>query len=151
MLENHGSAEVSLRQELEFMVPYLEIEQTRLGHALNVVWQIDPGSLEGRVPHLILQPLVDDVVARRAGGSPGGGIRVSASRAGQWMRLQIGVDGDDVPAAGAVWTPDTISHVDARLERLYNGSHELALTYPPRGSATVVMTFPFRAQATLAD
>src|SRR5690348_5963292 len=51
-LEHEETQEVTLREELAFLEPYLEIEQARLEDRLTVVMKIAPDMLEARVPHL---------------------------------------------------------------------------------------------------
>jgi two-component system LytT family sensor kinase len=58
-LETAGTQEVTLRDELAFLEPYLEIEQTRFGDRLKVEWTIQSEVLDAVVPHLILQPLIE--------------------------------------------------------------------------------------------
>lgn len=52
----------SLRQEIESVRAYLEIEQLRFGDALQARYDIEPASLNLMVPEMILQPLVENVV-----------------------------------------------------------------------------------------
>lgn len=52
----------SLRQEVESLRAYLDIEQLRYGDALKAHFQIAPESLDVMVPELILQPLVENAV-----------------------------------------------------------------------------------------
>src|SRR5262249_43864003 len=52
-LDNANQQEVSLRQELDFIGPYLEIEKARLGDRLSVAVQVDPAAMDARVPNLI--------------------------------------------------------------------------------------------------
>jgi signal transduction histidine kinase len=52
----------SLRQEMESLRAYLDIERLRFGDALKADFQIAPASLDAMVPELILQPLVENAV-----------------------------------------------------------------------------------------
>ena len=61
-LDNVGVEEVPLRDELEFVHKYLEIEQTRFGERLVFRENIDPCTLDVMVPTLVLQPLVENAV-----------------------------------------------------------------------------------------
>src|ERR1051325_4406101 len=63
---------VTLREELESIDEYLDIEVVRFGPQLKVVKQISPDTLDVIVPSMILQPLVENSIkhglARKVGG-----------------------------------------------------------------------------------
>src|SRR4030095_12523073 len=61
-LDQRGAQEVALKDELEFLEKYLEIEQTRFGDRLVVRYDVEAESLDAQVPNLILQPLVENSV-----------------------------------------------------------------------------------------
>jgi len=61
-LDQRGAQEVALKDELEFLQKYLEIEQTRFGDRLSVDFTIEPQTLDAQVPNLILQPLVENSI-----------------------------------------------------------------------------------------
>ena len=93
-LEHEEAQEVTLREELAFLQPYLEIEQARLEDRLTVVMKIAPETLDARVPHLILQPLVENAVRHGiASRIEPGKVEISASR-GPDDRLQLEIRDD---------------------------------------------------------
>ena len=53
---------MTLRQELEFLQRYLEIEQIRFGSRLAVRSMPPAETLDAQVPNLILQPLVENAI-----------------------------------------------------------------------------------------
>jgi two-component system, LytTR family, sensor kinase len=53
---------VTLREELEAIDEYLDIESIRFGPRLHVEKDIDPSSLEIVVPSMLLQPLVENSI-----------------------------------------------------------------------------------------
>jgi two-component system, LytTR family, sensor kinase len=57
-----GSEEVTLREELQVLSLYLEIEQARFQSRLSVLVDVEPCTLDCRVPGLLLQPLVENAV-----------------------------------------------------------------------------------------
>src|SRR6266496_240340 len=61
-LENAGAQEVTLRQEMEFLNGYLEIERVRFQHRLTTLVSVDPLMLDVPVPNLILQPIVENAM-----------------------------------------------------------------------------------------
>ena len=98
-LERAGVQEVSLRDELDLLEPYLEIEQTRFGDRLRVEWALEPEALDAQVPHLILQPLIENAI--RHGISPrsaAGRIEITARRVEQMLELEVRDDGAGFPA-----------------------------------------------------
>lgn len=97
--------EGALREELEFVRRYLEIQQTRFGDKLRAELDIEPQALDCMVPTLVLQPLVENSI--RHGIEPAdkpGLVRVSASR--KDGRLVLTVEDDGVGLVGSRSDPD---------------------------------------------
>src|SRR4051812_44428356 len=82
-LDNSGTQQVPLKQELDVLQKYLEIEQTRFETRLSIEMHIDFETLDALVPNLLLQPLVENAV--RHGIAP-------HSRPG-WIAVQAARDG----------------------------------------------------------
>ena len=62
-LLNSGDAFVPLREELEFIDNYLDIEVVRFGaDKLRIVKELDPASLDAMVPSMLLQPLIENSI-----------------------------------------------------------------------------------------
>ena len=81
-LHTSGTQEVPLKDELDVLQKYLEIEQTRFGNRLRVDMHIEPETLDAQVPNLLLQPLVENAI--RHGIAPNarpGWIAIHARRA----------------------------------------------------------------------
>jgi len=60
MLEDRDTHTHTLKEELDYIKDYLEIEQERFFDRLKVNLQIDDATLAAEVPNLILQPLVEN-------------------------------------------------------------------------------------------
>src|ERR1051325_7496945 len=73
-LEERTSEEVALQGELFMTNQYLEIEKLRLGERLGVRIAVDPALLACRVPHLILQPLVENAIRHGIAPRRGSGL-----------------------------------------------------------------------------
>src|SRR6185436_19687703 len=126
-LENDGAQEVSLRQELDFLKRYLEIQQVRFGQRLNVRFDVAPQTLDARVPNLLLQPLVENAIQHGiAPFSAPGEIHIQASRENGLLCLRVADNGPGLPAQKPAGHPDGIglANTRARLRRLYSGAHQ---------------------------
>lgn len=146
-LAHEQSQEVELREELSLLEPYLEIQKTRFGNRLTVETEVDPETERAMVPHLILQPLVENAI--RHGIAPrrqGGRVEIHASRSNGTLRLEVRDDGrgflpdSNTLRVGAVGLANT----RARLEQLYGRDHGLAITSAPDCGAKVEIAIPFR-------
>lgn len=144
-LEQFGVQTVSLRQELDFLRRYLDIEQIRFGERLSVKMDIDDALLDATVPRFILQPLVENAV--RHGISPrsaGGTITLRGRREDGRLALEVCDDGvgmpDDPEAASAEGVG--LANTRARLHQLYGGRGELQLTRGATGGLTVRLSIP---------
>ena len=147
-LAHHDAQEVTLRDELAALHPYLEIERTRLGARLAVKLAIDPEVLEARVPHLLLQPLAENAVRHGIAPLRGGGrLEITARRHNQTLRLTISDDGAGIGGPqreGAVGLANT----RARLERLYGRAHSFLIHSAPSRGTRVELELPFTCRAT---
>ncbi|HEV2146194.1 MAG TPA: histidine kinase [Longimicrobiaceae bacterium] len=145
-LQHHDTQEVTLQQEMEFLVPYLEIEQIRFRDRLTVRTHLARDTLAARVPHLILQPLVENAIrhgiAPRAGP---GTVEVSVERVDGALRLVVQDDGVGVGASeGGRGTGVGLSNTRARLQALYGEAHRFAVEPAPGGGTRVTVSIPMR-------
>ena len=148
-LESVGVQEVSLKQELEFLDRYVEIEKVRFGDRLAVEVNVDAELLDARVPNLILQPLVENAIRHGIGSRAAGGrIEIEARRDNGMLGLEIRDDGPGLPAendeGGSGGTGDGIglANTRARLEQLYGARHRFELSDAPSGGLVVSLSIP---------
>jgi len=148
-LEHEETQEVTLREELAFLEAYLEIEQARLEDRLTVVVDIAPGTLEARVPHLILQPLVENAI--RHGIAPRiepGRVEISATTGAddRFLHLKVRDDGPGMNRKGGTKTRKGVGLINtqSRLEQLYDGEHRFEVANHPEGGLIVRISLPFR-------
>ncbi len=128
LLAESETQEVPLAQEIEFARSYLEIEQIRFSNRLAVDISVDPQAEKALVPHLILQPLVENAVRHGIGPKADPGtIRIEASLAEDKVLLSViddGVGGSPSPRrsdrAGL-----GLVNLRTRLKRLYGDAAAL--------------------------
>lgn len=142
-LDNVGSAEISVAQELEFARRYAEIQMARFNDRLNIVFDVDPAVLELRVPALILQPLVENAVKHGVLSQERPGT-VTIKMGQQRARLHISVQ-DEGPGfrQESVTYGVGLGNTVARLEALYAGAAQFSVGTED-GGAVVHIDMPLR-------
>jgi two-component system, LytTR family, sensor kinase len=134
---------VTLREELESIDEYLDIEVIRFGPQLRVDKQIHPATLDVIVPSMLLQPLVENSIkhglARKVGG---GRITIKTMRREGHTVIEIHDDGlgmTEERLGGALNGGIGLSNVNERLRTIYGASYQLKLTSEPgRGTCASV-------------
>ncbi|HEX6371111.1 MAG TPA: histidine kinase [Longimicrobium sp.] len=139
--------EVPLDEEVRTLQPFLEVEEIRLGGRLRVDWSIDPDTRGAWVPHMVLQPLVENAIKHGlAGRERGGCVEVSARRRGPWLVLAVRDDGVGLAAAARRSTPGGgigTANTRARLAHLYGARHGLSIHPAAGGGTRVSLRLPF--------
>ncbi len=133
---------VSLREELELLAQYLDIEKVRLGERMQVHWHVAEDCLDEAVPPLLLQPLVENAVvhaiARRI--RPGS-VRIGAALVSGMLWL-------DVEDDGAEGLPDVegngigLANTRTRLQALYGDGAALSIEAVEGGGTRVGLRLP---------
>jgi two-component system, LytTR family, sensor kinase len=139
LLRSDGAQEVPVRQEIELVERYLQIEQVRFRDRLVVEVCVEPGVEEALVPNLILQPLVENAV-RHGIRTRSGRVSVHVERAGASLRLEVRDSGDDQPhdPAESAGIGVGLANTRARLEQLYGDVHRFELARGPTGTSAVI-------------
>jgi two-component system LytT family sensor kinase len=127
---------VPLREEVEFIDNYLDIEVVRFGRdKLKVIKDLDPASLEAMVPSMLLQPLVENCV--KHGLSPkveGGSITLRSRLIKSRLIVEVEDDGVGMGAAQLLAEPDGLggsgigmANVAERLKVLYGDTAKMVI------------------------
>jgi len=145
-LDRGDVQEVPLREELEFLRSYLDIEQMRFPDRLTVTFDIEPKTQELLVPQLILQPLVEN--ALRHGILPreeAGRVEISARVVdGQHLELRVRDNGNGLPAANGSPGREGIGlqNVRSRLAQLYGAAQQLQIGNAATGGVEARIRIP---------
>lgn len=144
-LETAGLQEVPFKQELEFLNHYLDIEQTRFQDRLKVEMAIEPETLDGLVPSMILQPLVENSVRHGVAPRPEGGcIKIKAWRDDSLLRLEVEDDGPGLGSDTPLKERVGLTNTRARVRNLYGDEHSLKLRNAADGGLVASLSIPFR-------
>ncbi len=152
-LAHQDSQEVTLREEVELLAPYLEIEKMRFGDRLSIHTSLAPDSLDACIPHLVLQPIVENAI--RHGIAPRkdpGRVAITSYRDGSHLKMEVWDNGVGV-AAGPRYRGSEggigLANIQTRLQRLYGSDHSFRIGNHPEGGALVELSVPFRVEPVL--
>ena len=144
--------EVALAREIELLGRYVAIQQARFQDRLRVSIEADPETLSAVVPHLVLQPLVENAI--RHGIAPresGGTVWVRAHRDGDVLRLLVQDDGvgyGRAPSSPGSGGGFGLAGTRARLANLYGERGVLRVDGDLPNGTLVTVELPFRTSAT---
>ena len=147
---------VTLREELESIDEYLDIEVVRFGPHLEVVKQISPDTLDVIVPSMLLQPLVENSIKHGLSRKMGGGhITIRSSMQNGHAIIEVLDDGlgmTEERLEHALGDGIGLSNVNERLRTIYGATYLLKLTsVPGQGTCASVeipeLTIPERVTA----
>lgn len=133
---------VPLRQELDFIDDYLDIEVVRFGRdKLQIRKEVDPEALDTFVPSMILQPLIENSIRHGLGPKvEGGTITLRINRSKGRLAVEVIDDGVGIPAERREEIYESgigISNVRERLQVLY-GEHSSLRIDSVLGSGTTI-------------
>jgi anti-sigma regulatory factor (Ser/Thr protein kinase) len=138
--------EVTLREELAALAPYLEIQRMRFPDWLTIEEHIEPEAEDAMVPRMLLQPLVENAIRhglshRRSGGR----IEFGASIHGDDLVLSVYDNG--VGFSAEQKSPGLgigLGNIRERLSTLYGSSQSLELLTHEEGGVEVLLRIPFK-------
>ena len=148
-LESSGEREVSLKQEMDFVASYLEIESVRFQDRLVVEMNIDPETLAARVPNLILQPIVENAIKHGISQQESVESLIISSKRHE-DRLQIRVE-DSGPGLqpsngngkGSKTVGIGLANTRARLAHLYEENYRFEIKNSVPHGVIVTLEIPF--------
>jgi two-component system LytT family sensor kinase len=137
---------VTLREELESIDEYLDIEVIRFGPRLGVQKDIAPDTLEVVVPSLILQPLVENAIKHGLTRKVGAGhITLRSRRQQDLLILDVEDDGlgiSDERLQTAMSSGIGLSNVYERLRVIYGATARVVLKGSPGRGAIAHLEIP---------
>lgn len=149
-LENNGVQITTLSRELEFVTCYLVIESIRFEDRMSVALDVSPDTLDAQVPHLLLQPLVENAVRHGIAKltSPGE-IKISSRHDGRRLYLTVRDNGPGFDTIGARQgrTGLGLKATRERLQTLYGSEHSMDIHSVPGTGVEVAVTIPYRVNA----
>ena len=97
-LDNDPMQKTTLAQEINALKLYLDIEKVRFEDRLNLVFDLEEPALDGLIPSLLLQPLVENAIKYAiAKSEQGGTIAIRARVFARELLLEVSDDGPGIP------------------------------------------------------
>ncbi|MEW5916516.1 MAG: sensor histidine kinase, partial [Gemmatimonadota bacterium] len=151
VLEESGTMDVPLSDEIRFVRRYLEIERVRLGDRLNVTIETTPEAEHAVVPNLLLQPLVENALKHGIVVRPRGGhVWIRAARRGDVLHIEVEDDGPGLPATFSIDGTSGIGlrNLRERIDAFYGDRGRLDLRASSLGGVLASIDIPFRSEMT---
>jgi two-component system LytT family sensor kinase len=135
-LQSPETQEVMLAEEVEFLRNYLEIEKMRFEERLNIRLDIAPETSTAKVPHLILQPLVENAIRHGiAQRESDGCVEIRARRLDAMLCLQVSDNGPGIHAHNSAEDQNGnglgVLNTQARLQKLYGERQRFEMSNLP--------------------
>jgi two-component system, LytTR family, sensor kinase len=142
-----GDRHASLREELEIVERYLEIQRARFSDRLDVTIDLARDAADARVPLLIVQPLVENAV--RHGLSQRvreGSLRVRATRDNGTTRIDVEDTGVGLPPGWSLEnaTGTGLRNLASRLAAEFGDAAVLDVVPREGGGVRATVTLPYR-------
>ncbi len=125
-LQSGKTEAVSLETELEAVTAYLKLEAIRLEERLRIKIDMDPNSLETRIPPMLLQTLVENGVKHGVARlAQGGEIRIASQMQNGGLTIRVQNSGQLAESSGS--TRVGLENIRQRLQLLYGDAASLVL------------------------
>jgi LytS/YehU family sensor histidine kinase len=143
-LDHAGHQVVPLRQEIDFLRMYVEIEQVRFQDRLQIVWDLAPETLDAAVPTLLWHPVLENAI--RHGVTPLAGrgrIVIASHRMGDDLILEIRDNGKGLPAGGIPREGVGLRNIRERVDQLYGSKAHFTLEPAMGGGTIATLRLPY--------
>lgn len=149
-LDSDPMQRVTLRQELDALALYLEIEQLRFEDRLVVEFDIADDVEHALLPSLLLQPLIENAIKYAvAPRVEGGHIRIAARRQSSVLEVTLADDGPgchDANGRSANGHGVGLANTRERMRVLYGERQSVQVLNPEQGGCTIVLRLPYEVQ-----
>lgn len=146
-LDNDPIQKITLKQELQALQLYLDIEKVRFEERLSLHLNIEEQAQDALIPSLLLQPLIENAIKYGiARAEDGGNLSISAKVFAGDLLIELSDDGPGcelidghIPAANGVG----LSNTRERLATLYGSEHSIKLSQTDPHGLTICIRIPY--------
>jgi two-component system LytT family sensor kinase len=142
-LKGSNTQEVPLREEIDFIQRYLEIEQIRFDERLTVTFAIAPETLDAMIPNLLLQPLVENAIKHGVSlRDPPSAVRIESNFCDGHLKLRVSDNGNGQEASAVSKVGTGLTNTRTRLARLYGADTEFTARNQQAGGFEAIVVIP---------
>ncbi|SET59225.1 sensor histidine kinase [Thalassotalea agarivorans] len=152
LLDHDPESRVTVQQEINALMLYLDIEKIRFGDRLSIDLRVDQDAEEGLIPSLLLQPIIENSMKHAISKSEDGGtIYVTVRLLGSQLKIELCDTGKD-SYEGVDSTQEKqnrsigMENIASRLDALYPKQHKLSFELT-EGRFKTHITIPFERAA----
>lgn len=126
------SETVPLKDELDFVKQYLDLEKARFENRLKISIEVDDKLLERQVPPMILQPLVENAIKHGISGViEGGEVAISITKKGSKLQFEISDTGIGIEDKSQLLNTGVgLTNTKLRLEKMFNSALQFSDNQP---------------------
>jgi two-component system, LytTR family, sensor kinase len=150
-LINEAEAKVTVKQEVETLKLYLDIEKMRFEERLRVHFDVDPAVNAALMPSLLLQPLVENAIKYAVTPKEeGADISISAQLVGQRIRIIVSDTGPGWQAGKQDPNMSTgvgMANTRERLSQAYGDDQRFEYQINANGGFDVLIELPYQLRA----
>ena len=146
-LDNDPAIKISLAQEIEALMLYLDIEKTRFGEHLDLQFDISEEAKRARVPSLLLQPLVENSVKYAIAANQNGG---TISLKAMLDKGELHIELADTGPGKTIELPEPkpgrqvgLHNTLQRLKTLYDEAYVFDINLRPSGGLKIIIRIPY--------
>jgi len=152
-LASQNNAESTLRQELEFLELYLDVQRMRFQDQLVTEIEVAGDVLDVKVPYLLLQPLAENAIKHAVGRRPGRcRVEIRAAREAESVCVSV-VNDNGVPRCDRETERVGIGldNIRSRLRILYGAKGRIWYGELPDGRFQVQIRVPLNVEEDIAS
>lgn len=144
---SNGERFITLKEEMEYLRCYLEIQRIRFGDQLQYQMDLPEQAAMFFVPKLTLQPFVENSIIHGFHGRDGGTIAVEAWKHGEKLMIRIqdngrGISADWRKPKGRASGGYGIRNVEERLNVYFGNEASVNISARAEGGAEAVIVMP---------
>ncbi len=141
-LEGSAVHKVPLKEEIDFVQKYLEIQKVRFAERLQISFDVPGDLFQAQVPSLILLPMVENAIKHGiAARIQGGAIHIAAFCLDANLTLRVLNDGPGLGSA-SIRSGIGIMNVRTRLQALYGDAFRFSVRDRESGGVEASVSIP---------